>query len=97
MDLYVKQFTVRYQGKDCGPGSIIYDVDQKLAERLISGSNGTIEALPERTLVSSDSKAEIPVNIGENGTDGGIKNDDGDSTPELTTGLPKIDPKKTVK
>lgn len=48
MDLHVKRFTIRYRGKDYGPGSVIYDVPDKEAKALVVGSNGTIEGLPMR-------------------------------------------------
>ncbi|WP_094607738.1 hypothetical protein SPSIL_009000 [Sporomusa silvacetica DSM 10669] len=93
MDLHVKQFTVRYQGKDCGPGSIIYDVDQELGENLIADSNGTIEALPEREVsAASTTDVKVSADIGAS-TVADTSTETGDSTATL----PSVDPKKTVK
>lgn len=59
MDLHVKRFKVRYQGKDYGPNSVIYNVEQELAEKLAAGSNGTIEALPAREETVADIKNKV--------------------------------------
>lgn len=81
MDLHVKQFTVRYQGKDYGPGSIIYGMPNDEAEKLIEESNGTIEALPERDNV---------VMTTDNSNDDGLK----DGLPSLDPSLTVKDGKK---
>ncbi|SDD89529.1 hypothetical protein [Sporomusa acidovorans] len=83
MDLHVKRFKVRYQGKDYGPGSVIYNVEQELAKKLAAGSNGTIEALPEREETTTDE------------TD--IKNEVSKVANDEAVSLPSVDPKKTMK
>ena len=88
MDLHVKRFKVRYQGKDYGPGSVIYGVDQEQAESLIVGSNGTIAALPgkeDAVSETKDKKAKSTAN-----------QVNGAKAVELG-GLPAVDPTKTVK
>lgn len=87
MNLHVKRFTVRYRGKDYGPGSVIYDVEQEEATDLIAGSNGTIEALPER-------EEAAPTSSGQERKEEKVKNSETDGN---ITGLPAIDPSKTVK
>ena len=87
MDLHVKRFKVRYQGKDYGPGSIIYDVEQEQAESLIAGGNGTIEALPER-----EESAPVASSRGRRG-----KEAKETEAVDNIVGLPTIDPSKTVK
>ena len=86
MDLLIKQFKLRYQGKDYGPSSVIYDVEKGLAERLIAGSNGTIESLPEREVTTADAK-----DAGNKKTARNKDNGDGAGA------LPSVDPSKTVK
>ena len=84
MDLHVKRFLVSYQGKRYGPGSVIYNVPSEIANKLLSESNGTIEALPQRDDDIIDDNEDI-VSV----------NDDNDTNASI--GLPSIDPKKTVK
>jgi hypothetical protein len=59
-DLRINRFTVRYQGKDYGPGSIIPGVPDDMANKLVVESNGTIEALPRRegSTLSDDDGAD---------------------------------------
>lgn len=86
LNLHVKRFTVRYQGKDYGPGSVIYDVEHEEAADLIAGSNGTIEALPEREETAPTASRR-----------GGKGKDAKDAESADSIGLPTIDPSKTVK
>ncbi|HWR07757.1 hypothetical protein [Sporomusa sp.] len=88
MDLHIKQFTVRYQGKDYGPGSVIYDVEQAVAENLIAGSNGTIAALPGKEEAVSGPK--------DKKTKSAADPANGAKAVDLG-GLPAVDPTKTVK
>ena len=81
MNLHIKRFSVRREGVNYGPNSVIYDVPEDEAEKLISESNGTIEAMPERDgNIADEVKDE---NVADN-VNGG-------------NGLPVVDPKKTVK
>lgn len=89
MNLHVKRFTVRYQGKDYGPGSVIYDVEQEQAKSLIAGGSGTIEALPER-----EESAPAATSLGRKGKE--AKDADISVTDDMA-GLPAVDPSKTVK
>jgi hypothetical protein len=85
MDLHVKRFTVRYQGKDYGPDSVIYDVKIDLGKKLIADSNGTIAALPKREAAKQEPNA-------------GKGKGDQDAIPANTgEGLPSLDPSQTVK
>ena len=84
MDLHNKKFTVRYQGVDYGPGTVIYGVDDALAEQLISDSNGAIEALPEKEAPKKQKKAS-PNSNSE------------DANEQTGTGLPEVNPQNTVK
>ncbi|WP_425057624.1 hypothetical protein SCACP_21410 [Sporomusa carbonis] len=61
MDLYIKQFKVRYQGQDYGPGSVLYGVPDALAKKLVDESNGAIEALSAQNgaKVVPDPAAEV--------------------------------------
>jgi len=102
LDLHVNQFNVRYQGKDYGPGSVIYNMNKKEAAALIAGSNGTIVALPEREEaplnVEMPPKVETPNGRKRNAT-AADKTANTDATEEAAdiTALPAIDPSQTVK
>lgn len=102
MDLLINQFTVRYQGKDYGPGSVICNMDKKEAAALIAGSNGTIVALPERedTLPNVEElpKAETPNGRKRNATtaEKAATADVSEDVADITA-LPAIDPSQTVK
>ncbi len=102
MNLLINQFTVRYQGKDYGPGSVIYNMNKKEAAALIAGSNGTIVALPEReeepVNLETPPKVETPNGRKRNATTADkTANTDAIEEVEDITALPAIDPSQTVK
>ncbi|MBP2655885.1 MAG: hypothetical protein H6Q73_3454 [Firmicutes bacterium] len=85
MDLHVKKFKVRYQGQDYGPGTVIYGVPDDIAKELINGSNGAIEALPDRQPVAETANQDEK----QSGKNKIKASDD--------TALPSVDPSSTVK
>jgi hypothetical protein len=78
-NVIIKQFTVRHQGQDYGPGEIISGLSDDEAKQLIAGSNGKI--------------AELSVKIEASNTVSQAEK----TNEEQTSGLPEIDPGKTVK
>lgn len=84
MDILVKQFTVRREGRNYGPQSIIQGVPDEEAAKLIAESNGALVELPAR-----EAEPETDAKEPTAGKSGGKKADD--------AALPNVDPAATVK
>lgn len=101
MDLLIKRFSVRYQGKDYGPGSVIYGVPDEMAEGLVAESNGTIEALPARQAAEEAAPAAQDAGSAETGTaaesEGKPAAKGKAKAADDEASLPNVDPAATVK
>ena len=91
MDLLIKRFSVRYQGSDFGPGSVLYDVEAAVAAKLVAESNGEIEALPSRE------EAAKPKAAAEAAAKSKAKGKAAEAAAEDEAALPSVDPAATVK
>jgi len=86
VDILVKRFTVKHNGKHYGPGDIICNVPDESGRKIVNESNGEMEELPAREPIESPINPESQTNPETTEIKG---NDTGEA-------LIPIDPKKTV-
>lgn len=110
-NLLINKFNVRFNGERYSAGDVISDVPDKIANKLIKESNGTIieipgvnaskaataAGLPKAPIAEEDQKDQIENQIETTQTDPQqTEMDLGEGSSEAELTLPIVDPKATV-
>lgn len=82
MDLIIKRFTLRYNGKDYKAGTILTGLSEEEGKEIIKVADGDVEAVQETVAVDVSKEEEEPT-----------EDDKGNDAQDV---LQAVDPKKTM-